>query len=86
MRLRRETGDFSIKFSQDGQPVYIPKDLKPADLIGAIIETPTGTCFAVVAVTKPLGENLWNLETVGMTSTFLYDASTGEVTRHASGT
>ena len=80
MRLRRETGDFSIKIRQDNQPIYIPKDLKPKDLIGAIAEMPSGPVFTVIAVTKPLDENVLALVLGGTSNKLLYNASTGEVT------
>lgn len=84
MRLRRETGDFSIVFSDNIHACQIQKGLGPKDLIGAVVEIETvyGSAFTVLSAIGFRGEN----ETpyirllVEGTSPFYYNPETGVVT------
>ena len=54
MRVRRETGDFSIKFTATTNPV-LPKNLLAEDLLGAVVEAADGTMTIVTAVAAGTG-------------------------------
>lgn len=72
MRLRRETGNYSIVIADDA--ASIPKNLNAEDLIGAIIVNGTDTAV-VSAITT--GEGTLTL-TAGSDS-YTYTASTGAI-------
>lgn len=74
MRVRRETGDYSIKFTATTNPV-LPKNLLAEDLLGAVIEAADGTLTIVSAVKA--GEGVVTL-TAGSTS-YTYTLETGVV-------
>ncbi len=74
MRLRRETGDYSIKFTATTNPV-LPKNLLAEDLLGAVIEAADGTMTIVTGVKAETG-------TVTLTAgaaTYVYTLATGVV-------
>lgn len=76
MRLRRETGDFSIKLDDENTAITIVKGLSAEDLIGAVIEY-NGGFYVVSAATEEDG-------VVTLTSgiedgTITYTAETGVV-------
>lgn len=74
MRVRRETGDFSIKFTATKNPV-LPKNLLAEDLLGTVIEAADGTMTIVSAVKA--GEGVVTL-TAGSKS-YTYTLATGVV-------
>lgn len=74
MRVRRETGDFSIKFTATTNPV-LPKNLLAEDLLGTVIEAADGTMTIVTAVEAGTG-------TVTLTAgsdSYTYTLATGVV-------
>lgn len=74
MRVRRETGDFSIKFTATKNPV-LPKNLLAEDLLGTVIEAANGTMTIVTAVAAGTG-------TVTLTAgskSYTYTLATGVV-------
>lgn len=83
MRLRRETGDFSIVFSDNIHACQIQKGLGPKDLIGAVVEIETvyGSAYTVLSAIGFRGEN----ETpyirllVEGSAPFIYNPETGVV-------
>ena len=75
MRVRKETGDFSIKFTASTTPI-IPKGLTPTDLLGAVIEEADGSVVVVSAASAP-SEGVITL-TAG-SDTYSYTVATGGV-------
>jgi hypothetical protein len=80
MRVRRETGDYSIKFTATTNPV-LPKNLLAEDLLGAVIEGDTGT-MAIVTAVQP-GDGVINL--LAGDATCIYTPSTGVVAMQGEG-
>ncbi len=79
MRLRRETGDFSIRFDSNTNTCEIRKGLNAEDLIGVVIQC--GTITGVVTAIVPDGDN-YDFVVAGIPSadTVIYNPVTGVVT------
>lgn len=78
MRLRRETGDFSIVFTSTTNPI-ITKNLLAEDLLGCVIEAADGTLSAVISVS--VGTGKYTLS--DGTNTYEYTLETGVVKKSA---
>lgn len=79
MRLRRETGDFSIRFDGDTHTCEIRKGLNAEDLIGVVIQF--GTMVGVVT-SVILDSGNYDLTVAGIPSSdsVTYNPVTGVVT------
>lgn len=82
MRLRRETGDFSIKFAENAMTKTVVSGLGAEDLIGAIIEY--GGDFYVVTSTST-SEGVIILASALEGYTVTYTVGTGELRMAAAG-
>lgn len=79
MRLRRETGDFSIRFDGDTHTCEIRKGLNAEDLIGVVIQF--GTLVSVVtAVIANEGNYEFGVAGVPSSDSVTYNPVTGVVT------
>lgn len=76
MRLRRETGDYSIKFTETTNPV-LPKNLLAEDLLGAIVELANGD-VTFVNIVRP-GESVVYFSWDSGSLFYEYNVTTGAV-------
>lgn len=76
MRLRRETGDFSIKLDDENTAITIVKGLSAEDFIGAVVEY-NGHFYVVGATSEEDGVVTLNTPSIPLTIT--YTAETGKV-------
>lgn len=74
MRLRRETGDFSIVITNSA--ATIPANLQAEQLVGQIITNGT-TDYVVTAVTK--GDGTYTLGTADAAHVYTYIVATGAI-------
>ena len=73
MRLRRETGDFSIKHPGNGDTVTtIPANLFPEDLVGCVIEDEGGTLDVITYVSPEGVDGEYRVKTVGRSDMTMY--------------
>lgn len=72
MRLRRETGDYTLAFTASVTSVTVPATLKAEDFLGAIIDN-AGSMYVVTNVTAS-GNNLV-LGTADASNTYTYSVS-----------
>lgn len=89
MRLRRETGDFSIKFPVEYEAaIYyttVPKNLKASDLLGAVIEVGDGvendSRVTQIVDIFVAGHDLYTLTTTAAEGVWLlyYEPETGKI-------
>ncbi len=79
MRLRRETGDYTLAFTESVTSVTVPATLKAEDFLGAIINN-AGSMYVVTNVTE--SRDGLALGTADASNTYTYTVlnSVGSVT------
>ena len=87
MRLRRESGDFQIVFTEPGL-LPIRKGLSPEDLIGQVVSVPVSDIptLCVIAASFKQEDGTVVLKTAaGLSGSIIYDPETGILTYFTSG-
>ena len=80
MRVRRETGDFSIKLVNN--TATIRKNLSAEDLLGYVVETHDGPGYTLTIITSVTATENSVMFKIGADS-FTYTPSTGVVAKQA---
>lgn len=83
MRLRRETGDFSIKFDTDATEVTIRKNLNSEDLVGCVVQQETAEGTGMTVIVSVVQNKTTGVVVLAPATgdSYNYDPNTGKVTK-----